>query len=448
MHFHSDKSDETNARYQARFANGQALLQKWVYKTLTNSADIRRANEKLHENPRLYTLLRALECAVPNVGLWTLCRDYQRPEDTSQLPKDCLPFEYAADPPAQTCLWDQVRDDNTFGKKSLLVWLRDYVYLGDLYNYEAAKGCYSRGFHMLASIILNAVKHALPVPLVVPLVGRAYLLLRRSYTREASLSGNQASMTALQSKLRHAAQIAYGSTSEACIVIRALTTATMETAKSRALRGAYVKEEKQKSQHCIPKQVLDDARSTLYELGEDQAHPWERFVFIIMATGSRPIEVAMTGTYTQLTKNYFSVKGLAKKRRGETGSRNAPLLVSDPVSGPLNTSNLADYIAETRRQLGLTFKADADGEMRKQVTKMLHQNWAKVIKEHFPGYDVDAPALRALYANRAYDDAIEQCPHMGVSRNAFIAKVLGHTNLDSAPAYQGWHILPIKRPKT
>lgn len=441
MDLSNETPEDASARYQACFANGQALLQRCVHNTLANGVNVLEARAKLCDsNARLCTLLCALESAVPNVALWSLCRDYQRPPEKRVPPKDCLPMKL--------CLWDQVEHDITFGKRSLLIWLRDVVYKGDLFNYESTKGCYSRGFHMLASIIINAVKNALPIHLIVPLVGRAYLLLRRSYTHEASPSGNQASMTALQSKLRSAAALTYGPTSDAYILVRALTTATMETAKSRAVRGAQVKEEKQKSQCCIPQQLLDNVRCALFELGQDGAHPWERFVFIIMATGSRPIEVALTGKYVQLTTNYFSVQGLAKKRRGETGSRSAPLLVADPISGPLNTSNLADYIAETRRQLGLTFKADADGEMRKQVTKMLHQNWAKVIKEHFPGYDVDAPALRALYANRAYDDALEQCPHMGVSRNAFIAKVLGHTNLDSAPAYQGWHILPSKRPKT
>jgi hypothetical protein len=437
------KLDAPTEAQKEEFEVQQGTLEGAVEDTIKGTPQITKAKAALKQtNRRLWTLLVALEKVVPAEGIRGLVRKRQKPGRKRAMTGSG--FNYDREPPDEDDLWLQAAGDNTVGKKSLLYWLRDHVFVGDLTNYEK-KGQYRSGFQMLSSLAVHAIELPLAPVLIVPLVGRAYALLRQSYTLEASNSGNKAAMTGLQNRVRLAAKRAYGNT-KAYELIEAITVATAATTKSRSERSGAVKEGKQRNQKQIPYETLLAIRQTLFDLGKDGEHPWERFVFIMLATGSRPIEVAMIGKFTGLEGDMFRVEGLAKKRGDKQESREAPLLRDKSDPDHLATADLGAYVTETRKQLNLKYSPKADEQQRSQQTNKLHTQWRKIIRTHFGKWDLadledaDAPALRALYANEAFELAKQANPGLNMSRNAYIANVLGHANLNSAPSYQGWNI--------
>jgi integrase len=162
-------------------------------------------------------------------------------------------------------------------------------------------------------------------------------------------------------------------------------------------------------------------------LKDTRANPFDVAAALGLLTGRRCIEIFKTARFTPVNDHSLLFGGQAKK-----GDLADPVAYEIPVLAPPDLINAAlarlraakDCSALTNRDVNLKFANSCNSAARRLLGK----------EHHFH-------SLRGIYAVIAYNLCL---PHK-YSLNAFVAKVLGHSNLGTRLHYSAIHVEHLKK---
>jgi Telomere resolvase len=162
-------------------------------------------------------------------------------------------------------------------------------------------------------------------------------------------------------------------------------------------------------------------------LKDTSANPFDVAAALGLLTGRRCIEIFKTAHFTPVNEHSVLFGGQAKK-----GDLADPVAYEIPVLAPPDLINAAlarlraakDCSALTNRNVNLKFANSCNSAARRLLGK----------EHHFH-------SLRGIYAVIAYNLCL---PHK-YSLNAFVANVLGHSNLGTSLHYSTIHVEHLKK---
>eukprot|EP00953_Heterococcus_sp_UTEX-ZZ885_P013685 7814-Heterococcus_DN1.PRE.2 len=162
-------------------------------------------------------------------------------------------------------------------------------------------------------------------------------------------------------------------------------------------------------------------------LKDTDANPFDTGVALGLLTGGRCIEIFKTAHFTPVSEHSALFAGQAKRGNlAEPSSYEIPILADpDLISTALARLRAAkDCSALTNRDVNLKFAGSCNAAARRLLGK----------EHHFH-------SLRGIYAVIAYNLCL---PHK-CSLNAFVSRVLGHSNLGTSLHYSAIHVERLKK---
>lgn len=158
--------------------------------------------------------------------------------------------------------------------------------------------------------------------------------------------------------------------------------------------------------------------------------PYERSISLLMASGSRPIELFSKSSYSEYRKGWIIQEKIAKKRDDNHTNVIKPLI-------HLSTEEFLESLSFIRENIVDPLK---DDKLKPQITIKCN----KIMKTFFEDPRITLYSCRAFYCNLSYLKYSKNSIHgHDPSANLWINKVLGHLNndLNTCNSYLNYYVI-------
>ena len=172
----------------------------------------------------------------------------------------------------------------------------------------------------------------------------------------------------------------------------------------------------------ISKKVVDDViKNNLANYNPKKIGKYKLLAALVLATGRRPVEIALTGKLTKTDKGKIMFTGQAKKKHGELA-----IAYEIPLLGASFEQVQKGVNAFRKSFKNSPFKSERD------VNKKMSTDVTRQVRELLKNHDVTMYDCRAIYANIMAENQT-------ADRDRYMARILGHGERDTATvnSYQG-----------
>jgi hypothetical protein len=169
--------------------------------------------------------------------------------------------------------------------------------------------------------------------------------------------------------------------------------------------------ERNRNPEDIPDDIIDITTEWL-----NSSDKYQKALAVLLAIGSRPIELFKTGIYEIKDDTHIIASGLAKKREGnEKTSTIRPVLM-------MSAAEAVEAVEAVRNEFKNNSILDRDGNLSSYIVRMLTKRCLDLGTTTYN--------LRRIYARIAYEQYGNNS-----NFNVFIGDILGHENLTTSFSY-------------